>query len=171
MKKTLELIKILKKKNSPETVVKYIYKNVFELIKETILKNPNKFLRKKKAIRDLAKNYSVYYEEIINKNDLEWPKTILPPYIHGHKNFYTGVVGRLSFFSYDLEKEAYNYNDRKKRHALLFRILYTDSEEKAVKLKKEAAEYLNCNKDEVFEKLDNRICEIPAGTIGRYIPV
>ena len=51
MKKTLGLIKIIKKKSSPEIVVKYIYKNVFELIKETILKNPKKFLRKKKVIK------------------------------------------------------------------------------------------------------------------------
>jgi hypothetical protein len=165
MKKTVELTKIIKRKSSPEIVVKYIYKNVFGLMQETILKNPKKFLRKKKAIRNLAKNYSVYYEEIINKNDVEWPKTILPPYIHGHKNFYIGVAGRLAFFSHNLEREAYNYNDREKRSDLLMSLSGESREDNALK---EAAEYLNCNQDEVIEKLevleklDDGVCEIPA---------
>jgi hypothetical protein len=156
MKVTVGLIKLLKKKSTPELVVKYIYKNVFELIKEiqTILKNSNNFLKNKKIIRDLAKNYSVYYEKVINNKKEEWIKTILPPYIHGHRNFYMGVAGRLSFFYHNLEREALNYNDREKRYDLLMDIKYSSTLSEIAEAKKAAAEYLNCNESDFFEKVD-----------------
>ena len=105
MKKTLGLIKILEEKSSPEIVVKYIYRNVFELIKESRCKK-NLAIQQQKVFVTLLNAYNEYYKTVIQTFILKWPKTILPPYIYGHKNFYTGVAGRLEFFSVDLEKEA-----------------------------------------------------------------
>lgn len=116
MKKTLGLIKILEENSSPEIglikllrspelVVKYIYKNVFELIKESRCKK-TVTIQQKKVLVTLLNAYNEYYKIIIQDNHLEWVKTILPPYIYGHKNFYMGVAGRLALFSNDLEKEA-----------------------------------------------------------------
>ena len=104
MKITIKLIKLLKKviqvdkekyttvkiKDSKvnyidanDLLIKFIYLNVFGLIKES----KSRSVKHMDILKELSDTYSEYYDLSIKKSWEKWIKTILPPYIHGYKNF------------------------------------------------------------------------------------
>lgn len=83
-----------------ETVIEFIYKNIYELIDEI------PYIEDEFGV-ELRKNYRQYYSEVITRSEEEWLKTLFPnpelSFDISFKKLYVGIVGRLIFLANTLE--------------------------------------------------------------------
>lgn len=84
------------KKKTVESLIEFIYKNVYELIDEIPYVTEELWW-------DLKTNYRSYYYMVIEKSGEEWLETLFPnpdlSYYCSFKEMYIGIVGRLWAFS------------------------------------------------------------------------
>lgn len=99
IKHTLTLFEYFMDKEKPEIVVKFIYKNIYELVNEI------KYIPHTKNFEDFHLSYKYAYEEYYNKIvELKIEDNLVllfpnPNYTEkfSFKNFYLGLIGRLVF--------------------------------------------------------------------------
>ena len=113
---SLKLNQYFLDKVSPDIIIEFIYKNVYELIDEIPFISSD---YPKDFNEQLLFSYNFYYKMVIEKSEENYLLTFFPnpelSYYCGFKKMYTGLVGRLFFFS-DKLSNYYFYGDSKSWH-------------------------------------------------------
>lgn len=112
IKFSLKLDNLFFKKENPDMIIEFIYKNIYELIDEI------PFIPVDYYPNDLDEQlifaYNFYYKMVIKKSEEEYLLTLFPDpdlsYYCSFKKMYIGLVGRLYFFS-DKLSDYYFYGD------------------------------------------------------------